>query len=85
MTLTARILELLDRYCGATGRSPATVAALICNQSTLFSRLRAGGSCQIDTWERAVQWFSDNWPAGAEWPDAVDRPTPTDDAEGAAA
>ena len=25
----------------------------------------------------AFQWFSDNWPAGAEWPSNIERPAPT--------
>lgn len=26
--------------------------------------------------DHAMQWFSDNWPDGAEWPGAVVRPVP---------
>lgn len=31
----------------------------------------------VRTYDRATQWFSDNWPDGAEWPASIARPAPS--------
>lgn len=40
-----------------------------------FARIEAGGDLTTGNFERAMRWFSDNWPEGAAWPDEVPRPT----------
>ena len=42
----------------------------------LFQRLAAGASCTLRTLAKAIQWLSDHWPADAEWPPDIPRPSP---------
>lgn len=72
------LLTVARAYCTATGRSMARVATLIHDQGALFKKLEAGGSCTIATFDKAMRWFSDHWPASAVWPEGVTRPTPSD-------
>lgn len=48
-----------------------------------LERLMRGADLTTRSWERAMQWFSDHWPDGAQWPEGVHRPEPLQ--EGAAA
>ena len=74
MTHRDKLLALLDRYCAATGRSEARVATLIQNAGHFFLSVRSGAGFTVRTYERALHWFSQNWPEGAEWPTGVERP-----------
>jgi len=68
------LLTVARTYCNATGRSLARVATLIHNQGALFKKLEAGDSCTIETYDKAMRWFSNRWPAGTAWPDDIVRP-----------
>jgi len=68
------LLTVARLYCDATGRSLARVATLIHNQGALFKKLEAGDTCTIETYDKAMRWFSDHWPATAPWPDGIARP-----------
>lgn len=74
------LLTVARAYSAATGRSLARVATLIHDQGALFKKLEAGGSCTIDTYDKAMQWFSDHWPAGLAWPEGIFRPAPSEKA-----
>ncbi len=39
-----------------------------------FKKLQAGGDCRTSTADRAMQWFSDNWPDDLSWPNEIARP-----------
>ena len=41
----------------------------------LKNRNRKG--CTIETYSRALQWFSDHWPADLPWPEDIPRPKPS--------
>lgn len=71
------LLTLARTYSAATGRSLARIATLIHDQGALFKKLEAGGSCTIATFDKAVHWFSDHWPADAAWPEGIVRPART--------
>ena len=58
----------------ARGLSEARVANLAGRDGRFFIRLREGKGCKVDTMLSTIQFFSDNWPANAEWPVTVDRP-----------
>ncbi|MDE0125348.1 MAG: hypothetical protein OXN97_12310 [Bryobacterales bacterium] len=64
--------------------SESRAATLAAGNPCFFSRMRGGGTCTIRTYRRAVQWFSDNWPNGLEWPSDVPHPEPTLQSEKAA-
>lgn len=73
--LREQLLAVARAYSEATGRSLARIATVIHDQGALFKKLEAGGSCTIDTFEKAMRWFSANWPEGEPWPEGIARPT----------
>lgn len=79
------LLTLAQRYGTATNRSLARVATLAYGRGAFFEGLRAGKGCTVDTVIDVLQWFSDHWPAGAEWPNDVPRPCPKPRTDGVAA
>lgn len=74
------LLTVARAYSAASGRSLARVATLIHDQGALFKKLDAGGSCTIDTYDKAMRWFSDNWPDDLPWPEGIFRPPPSEKA-----
>ncbi len=70
--LASTLAEFIDR-------SEATISnRILPKNSRLFSRLRAGLGCTVQTYEKAFRWFSENWPEDLEWPSDVPRPAPSD-------
>lgn len=76
MDYRARLLTIARSYCDATGLSMARVATLVHNQGAFFRRLEGGAGCTVDTYEKCLQWFSDHWPEGVQWPHCAARPMP---------
>jgi hypothetical protein len=68
------ISRLADILGAHIERSAYTLAARAGVHSRLFKRLEAGLGCRVDTYSRALTWFSDNWPADLEWPRDIPRP-----------
>lgn len=77
MKLRDHLVTMLGAFAAASGLSEARQATLIFNDGKTAVRLRAGGDVATGTYERAMQWFSDHWPDGADWPAAVPRPIPS--------
>lgn len=84
MDLKSSLLALADRYCEATKLSRARVSTLIANDGKFLGRIEGKSGFTISTFERAVQWFSDHWPADTAWPEGVTRPAPANASEAAA-
>lgn len=70
------LLTVARAYSTATGRSLARVGTVIHDQGAFFKKLEAGGSCTMDTFDKAMRWFSANWPGETPWPEGVARPRP---------
>ena len=58
-------------------RAEATISNWIVGHARLFQRLRNRQPVTDVTYERAYQWFSDNWPANLIWPSDIPRPEPS--------
>ena len=52
------------------------ISTKIFNDGKTLARVADGGDVTTGSFERARQWFSDNWPEGADWPNSVARPAP---------
>ncbi len=77
MNSTISYMYTLARaFARATNRAESTVSRLSTGSGDTFSRLRRGHSITTCRADRAVQWFSDHWPAGLDWPEDVPRPAP---------
>ena len=71
------IATLIERCARATGRAVSTTSRLATGDGRTHARLVAGADITTRRAGRVVQWLSDHWPAGTEWPADIPRPTPT--------
>jgi hypothetical protein len=73
-SLRSHIVTLADLYCGATGRSRARVSTLVLKRGARIDEIANGADLTTGSYERAIEWFAEHWPEGADWPDCVARP-----------
>ncbi|QTL01934.1 hypothetical protein J5J86_14080 [Aquabacter sp. L1I39] len=83
MTSIDTLLRIFDAYSAATGLAETTVSTRVFQDGKRIAALRLGGDMGVRRTARAVQWFSANWPEGADWPEGITRPAPTDSQEAA--
>jgi len=76
LTLTDRLLLVSDTYCAAVHRSRARVSTIIFGGGDRIDGIATGKDLNTRSFEKAMAWFSSNWPEGADWPEGVERPTP---------
>lgn len=78
MNLNDQLLRVSDTFAAARGISRARLSTLVLRQGQKLDLIAEGRSdLTTGSWQRAMQWFSDNWPEGAEWPEDVARPART--------
>lgn len=68
------LLNVARRYAEAEGVPLTTVSSRALNDGKKLSALEGGADINVKRLEKALVWFSANWPAGAAWPDDVLRP-----------
>lgn len=78
MTLTDQLLVVARAYCAARGLSMARVSTLVFNEGKKLGLIEGGSDLTTKNLERAMQWFSDRWPEGANWPADIARPVPAE-------
>jgi hypothetical protein len=78
-----QLLALADRYKAHTGLSEATVSSRVLGGGSRIQDIRGGGDVGVRRVRRAILWFSEHWPEGAEWPAGVERPAAKSDGEAA--
>lgn len=74
-TLTDRLLATADAYRRATGLSLSRVSTLVFGDGGRLDGIVAGKDLNTRSYEKAMAWFDANWPAGADWPADVERPS----------
>jgi hypothetical protein len=73
--LTDTLLSVASLYCSASGIQPKTVSSRVFDDSKVLPLLLSGGmTITLKRADSALEWFSANWPADADWPDGVPRP-----------
>lgn len=60
------MLDAAEKHCKITGKSRATIATEVMNHGGFFDRIESGGGCTIDTFQKVMNWFSENMPAEPE-------------------
>lgn len=75
-SFTRALVTLAETYAEARGISLWRVGHIAADGGKFFVHLRAGAGCHTATYVRVLQWFADNWPAGAAWPADIPRPAP---------
>lgn len=72
--LKAILSKLGSEFARVSGRKLTGIWASAVNDARFMERVEAGQTFTVKTLAKAMQWFSDNWPVGAVWPDGVKRP-----------
>ena len=77
-SLNTSLVTLAEIFASRKGVSLWRVGHLAANRGSFFVDLKSGKRhCQTDTYERVLQWFTNNWAADAEWPTDIPRPPVT--------
>lgn len=74
MNAIPNLLCVADAYQEALGLDRSTVSWRALGDVRKLAALAEGKDIQVTRFERAMIWFSENWPNGAVWPDGIDRP-----------
>ena len=72
--LASNLAKLVDRYGASRGLTASTIGKMCASDGRFFSRLREGKTFTVRNYDDLIQWFSDNWPSDAQWPEEVGRP-----------
>ena len=81
MRMTDQLIKVAEAFSEARSLSLARVSVLVFNDGKkLKAMAEQGVDLSTGKFEFAMQWFSSNWPEGAEWPPSVDRPRATTEA-----
>jgi hypothetical protein len=76
--LREQLLGIADRFVELGGAASISVVGhRIWNDSRTLIRIRDGSDITTGNYERAMQYFSDNWPERKAWPAGVRRPAKT--------
>lgn len=68
-----QLLTVARRYGELEGVPLSTVSSRALNDGKKLRTLEEGADINVGRLERALRWFSDNWPEG-DWPADVPRP-----------
>lgn len=84
MTLRDELISVSDSFGAAMKIGRQRVSTIVLQRGATLQKI-ADGTADVTTgtFERAMQWFSDNWPEAADWPEGVARPLPTKISEAA--
>lgn len=74
MTLREQLILVANRYAHLAGLSLSRVSTIVFNDGKTLMRLQAEGDITTTTFERAMAWFSGQWPDDAVWPEGIARP-----------
>ncbi len=70
-----QLLSVARKYAELENVGLSTVSSRAFDDGKKLGAIEAGADIQVRRLERAMQWFSDNWP-DASWPAGVARPLP---------
>ncbi|MBB3965932.1 hypothetical protein [Rhizobium metallidurans] len=75
MTLREQLITVSDIFAQARGIGRQRLSTIVLNRGSTLDRIADGDSdLTTGTFEKAMLYFSDNWPEGADWPASVPRP-----------
>lgn len=76
MMMREQIIAVADTYGAANGVGRKRVSTIVLNRGSKLDDIAQGGDLTTGTFERAMLWFSVNWPVEHSWPSGVPRPVP---------
>lgn len=53
------------QFCDLTKMAPSTVGRRAVNDSNFFKQVEEGRNITLGSYEQAMRWFDENWPAEA--------------------
>ena len=68
------LLRMAQVYGEALGLPQTTVSWRLFEDTNKLANLEAGRDLYLGRYERALQFLSDTWPSGLDWPADVPRP-----------
>lgn len=74
MELREQIISVADSYCDQTGMSRARLSTIVLGGGHRLDKISQDGDLTTRSFERAMRWFSKNWPQNADWPAGITRP-----------
>lgn len=75
MTLRAQLILVSDLYGQATGKGRQRVSTIVLNRGSTLDKIADGqADLTTGTFEKAMLWFSENWPQQLDWPSSIKRP-----------
>lgn len=74
IALTDRLVRIADLYCAHVRRSRSRISAIVFGDGMRLDGVAAGKDLNTRSYEKAIRWFSENWPADLAWPEGVERP-----------
>jgi hypothetical protein len=69
-----QLLAVASAYMRATGLRQTTLSSRVFDDGKRLTAIENGAGITVARCERALQWFSDNWPEKGRWPAGVPRP-----------
>lgn len=69
-----KLLTLQSHLCQHIDKTHWAISMRIFGKGDFFRKLLANGDCKTRTADKAMQWFSDNWPDDLAWPKDIARP-----------
>lgn len=75
-SLKQNLLNCADAFVAKRKVKLTTLGRMVANDSPFFARLREDNKSSFTArkYDEIMRWFSDHWPAGADWPRSVPRP-----------
>jgi len=73
MSAIDQLLRVARAYAEIKAIPLSTVSSRVFDDGKKLKALEDGADISVGRFERALQWFSDNWPEG-DWPSDVPRP-----------
>lgn len=71
------LLALADSLAAHQGVTHFAISMRILGKGDFFKNLRRPkAGCHINTADRLMRWFDENWPADLAWPADIPRPPP---------
>jgi hypothetical protein len=73
MAMRDDLLRLITKYQELTGVSDSWMSNTLFKNGTKLPLFRNGGGMDIAVYEKAIHWFTENWPKGhrKDWPAGV--------------
>lgn len=76
MDAIQRLLTVARAYMAHENLAPVTLSWRVFGDTKKLAALESGADIQTGRHAKAMQWFSDNWPAELPWPEGITRPEP---------